>query len=183
MRCFIKKKKLKRSNRQAAKTATALFRAELESGQSSVEAAILLPSLLFVIGMMAQPACIFYTRSVMNAAAAEGVRVVATQSSRTSAAEIESFVKRRLRAVPNLSIFHEGGEDGWQVSVDANESEKLSSVEVKGKFKPLPLFGLFSVALVGEGNSEGELVAKAEEILRPEWVSGDYDSWVGAWGD
>lgn len=152
-------------------------------GQASVEAAILLPSLLFVIGMMTQPACIFYTRSVMAAAAAEGARVVSTQSSRTSAEEIESFVRRRLRAIPNLSIFHEGGEEGWEINVDTNESEKISSVEVKGKFKPLPLLGLFSAALVGPGKTEGELVVKAEESLRPEWLSGDYESWVSVWGE
>lgn len=53
-----------------------------ESGQSTVEAAVLLPVLFVVFGLLLQPAILLYNRCIMNAAAAEGCRLVATGSGR-----------------------------------------------------------------------------------------------------
>ena len=44
----------------------------------SVEAAVLLPVLLTLVALLAQPVCVLYTRSVMASAAGELVRLVAT---------------------------------------------------------------------------------------------------------
>ena len=41
-------------------------------GQASVEAALLVPVTLVLVALLAQPACVLYTRSVMAATAADG---------------------------------------------------------------------------------------------------------------
>lgn len=152
-----------------------------ESGQASVEAAILLPSLLFIIGLMAQPICIFYTRTVMNAAASEAARLVLTQSNHVSKDDIEAFILRRLKAIPPLSIFHEGGDEGWEVELGA--SGKLIEITLTSKIKPLPLFGIFGAALTGATDGVGTITVHAAEPLRPGWLSGNYEDWVQQWGD
>lgn len=152
-----------------------------ESGQASVEAAILLPSLLFIIGLMAQPICIFYTRTVMNAAASEGARLVLTQSNRVNKDDIDAFILRRLRAIPPVAIFHEGGDEGWEVEL--GESEKLIEITITSKIKPLPLFGIFSAALTGASGGLGTISVHVAEPLRPGWLSGGYEDWVEQWGD
>lgn len=76
-------------------------------GQMSVEAALLLPVALALIALLVQPACVLYTRSVMAATAGELARLSLTR--RGGEDELREFALRRLRAVPDLSIFHEGG--------------------------------------------------------------------------
>lgn len=152
-----------------------------EHGQASVEAAILLPSLLFIIGLMAQPICIFYTRTVMNAAASEAARLVLTQSNQVSKDDIDAFILRRLQAVPPLAIFHEGGDEGWQIAL--GESDQLIEITLTSKIKPLPLFGVFSIALTGATDGVGTIVVHVAEPLRPRWLSGSYEDWVGQWGN
>lgn len=144
-----------------------------------MEAALLLPSLLLVVGLMVQPICLFYTRAVMNAAASEGARLLLTKSTHTSEEEITSFLKRRLRAVPSLAIFHEGGEDGWDITYEIHES--LLSVGISSKVKPLPLFGFLSALLTGSSDGEGTIQVRVEESLRPHWVSGSYENWMEQW--
>ena len=77
------------------------------SGQSTVEAALLIPVTLTVVALLVQPACVLYTRSVMSATAHELARVVST--SRGSADEVRAYALRRLAAVPEAPLFHEGG--------------------------------------------------------------------------
>lgn len=70
-------------------------------GQATVEAALLIPALLISLLLLIQPGILLYTRMVMEGAAAEGCRVLATASSlEENTATVEDFVKRRLASVP-----------------------------------------------------------------------------------
>lgn len=147
-----------------------------KDGQSSVEAALLLPSLMVVVAILVQPACLLYTRSVMSSAAHEGVRMLATAA---SADDAVAFVKRRLAAVPEASLFHSGGAEDWSVEV-AQGSEV--SVAVSGHVRPLPLMGFICAAL-GDSDGEGVVVSvEAKGKAHQDWVEGSYSDWLGIWG-
>ena len=139
------------------------------SGQSTVEAALLIPVTLTVVALLVQPACVLYTRSVMSATAYELARVVST--GRGSADEVRAYALRRLAAVPEVPLFHEGGPDAGHVSVS-----------VEGRVRPLPILGAIVSAL---GTAEGGTVVVRVEVscdLRASWIGGSYDEWVGIWG-
>ena len=56
------------------------------------------------------------------------------------------------------------------------------SVSVSGEVKPLPVIGAFAQAM--GGTAEGgyvELKVDVSYQSRPEWLEGDYDSWIAAW--
>lgn len=58
----------------------------------------------------------------------------------------------------------------------------VSSVSVSGEVKPLPVIGAFAQAM--GGTAEGgyvELKVDVSYQSRPEWLEGDYDSWIAAW--
>lgn len=146
-------------------------------GQASVEAAILIPSLFFVVALLVQPACLLYTRSVMSASAAEAARLAAA-SSDTEA--VEAFVKRRLRAIPEVGVFHAGGEQDWSVSVEG-AGKGTAKVRVSGHARPLPLMAAISAALLGSDSSGVVLEAESEVMARASWAEGSYADWVGVW--
>ena len=153
---------------------------EERSGQMSVEAALLLPVALTLIALLVQPACVLYTRAVMAATAGELVRLAVT--SRGSDEDLRSFALRRLSAVPDLEIFHEGGAAGWDVEVTGPDEGGEVSVALEGRVRPLPLFGTLVSVL---GTSSGDLVVVRVETagdLRADWIGGDYGDWVGMWG-
>ena len=55
-------------------------------------------------------------------------------------------------------------------------------MSVSGEVKPLPVIGAF--AQVMGGTAEGgyvELKVDVSYQSRPEWLEGDYDSWIAAW--
>lgn len=58
----------------------------------------------------------------------------------------------------------------------------VSSVSVAGEVKPLPVIGAFVQAMgsAGEGGYV-ELKVDVSYRSRPEWLEGDYDSWIAAW--
>ena len=92
-----------------------MTRARDDAGQMSVEAALLLPVVLTLLALLVQPVCVLYTRTLMASTAGELARLAAT--SRGSEDDLRSFALRRLAAVPDLAIFHEGGTRGWEVEV------------------------------------------------------------------
>ncbi len=151
-----------------------------ESGQATVELALVLPCALLVIALLLQPLCLFYTRMVMAHTASQAARVLATKKSSTSNDALRAYCLRRLRAIPNLEIFHEGGEGGWEVSFEGSEADHRVCVTVKGFARPLPLLGLVSALLASDGQSI-DLQVQAQETLRPTWLEGSYDSWVSIW--
>lgn len=150
------------------------------SGQSTVEAALLIPVTLTIVALLVQPACVLYTRSVMSATAHELARVVST--SRGSADEVRAYALRRLAAVPEAPLFHEGGLDAWEVVAEGPDDAGRVSVSVEGRVRPLPLLGAIVSAL---GTAEGDAVVVRVEAscdLQASWIGGSYDEWVGMWG-
>lgn len=67
----------------------------------------MLPTFLALILLALQPVCLLYTRAVMESAAAETARLMTTTTAEDD--DLKEFARRRLAAVPNVSIFHAGG--------------------------------------------------------------------------
>lgn len=155
-----------------------------EEGQATIEAALLLPVVMMCIALLVQPGCILYTRAVMEAAAAEACRLVATTPSTvgTSVRAYEAYVLRRLRAVPAVDIFHCGGHEGWNVLMDGSTSSHQASVIIETKVRPLPLLGVLP-ALLGSLDGDGRLTLRTEVVTttRPGWLEGGYSEWSTIW--
>ena len=149
--------------------------------QSTVEAAFLLPTFLTLILLALQPVCLLYTRAVMESAAAETARLMTTTTVEDDD-DLKEFTRRRLAAVPNVSIFHAGGPLSWDIELGRAGAGGVSSVSVAGEVKPLPVIGAFVQAMgsAGEGGYV-ELKVDVSYRSRPEWLEGDYDSWIAAW--
>lgn len=146
----------------------------------SVEAALLLPVVLTLLALLVQPACVLYARSVMASTAGELVRLSVT--SREAGEGLRAFALRRLAAVPDLSVFHEGGPSSWAVEVTGPDERGEVTATVSGRVRPLPLLGaLVSPLGTWEGDS---LVVRVEASgdMRADWIEGGYDAWVGIWG-
>ena len=146
----------------------------------SVEAAVLLPTVLVLIALLVQPACVLYTRSVMASTAAELTRLAAT--SRGSDEDLRAYALRRLSAVPDVSVFHEGGPGAWEVSATGPGDEGEVTASVTGRVRPLPLLGFIVAAL---GTSSGGVVELRVEVtreVRASWIGGDYAEWIEVWG-
>ena len=149
------------------------------SGQSTVEAALLLPTVCVVLALLLQPACLFYTRTVMQHAACLAARAALTTSEGEDA--VREMALRRLAAVPEIAPFHVGGRQGWQVEVEGMGTGRVS-VSVRGHARPLPLVGA-ALALASGSDAEGVVLeVSVTEELRPEWLEGRYDDWVSMWG-
>lgn len=148
-------------------------------GQASVEAAALLPTIMIVMVMLLQPVCLLYTRSVMRSAAAQTARVVATASP-GSEQECKEYALRRLQAIPNVAIFHEGSPNDWDIQIDGLGETEVC-VEISGSVKPLPVIGGLAVALGSYNHGTIQLDVEVTERVRPEWLEGSYEDWVGAW--
>ena len=143
-------------------------------------AAFLLPTFLTLILFALQPVCLLYTRAVMESAAAETARLMITTTAEDD--DLKEFTRRRLAAVPNVSIFHAGGPLSWDIELSRADAGGVSSVSVSGEVKPLPVIGAFAQAM--GGTAEGgyvELKVDVSYQSRPEWLEGDYDSWIAAW--
>ncbi len=142
---------------------------------------MLIPTVMLLLGLLTQPACLLYTRMVMRSAASECARVLATAEGSDERAAKE-FVLRRLQAVPEVSIFHVGGRDDWDITLDYAQGAQTVSVSVEGRLRPLPLLGISARAL---GRSEGNLVVvdvSVTERVRPAWLGGSYAEWQSMWG-
>lgn len=77
------------------------MRRTCESGQATVEAAFLLPVLFVWLLLLMQPGILLYDRLVMQAAASEGCRLLATKTAAAGdmAESCEAFVR-------HLSLIH-----------------------------------------------------------------------------
>lgn len=147
-----------------------------------MEAALLLPSFLFVLLLALQPVCMLYTRAVMEGAAAETARLMVTGSD-GSAEAYRAFALRRLAAVPNLALFHEGGPLAWNIELSAASSGAGKvRVEIEGAVKPLPVLGAFA-GLWGERSGQGDVLVRVEVSYegRPSWLEGSYETWIASW--
>lgn len=150
-----------------------------EAGQGTVEAALLLPVVMVVLALLAQPACLLYTRAVMWEAAGEAARVASTAGDMDVC---EDYARRRLRAVPEVSPFHVGGTEDWQVSASRSSDGRDVEVAIAGHARPLPLLGNLLGVMAEHDGSGIVLRARVRERIRPDWLEGSYATWMEMWG-
>ena len=74
-------------------------------GQTTVEAAYLIPLLFLLFLLLCQPIILLYNHMIMNGAAAEGCRLLATRTSVGSYSDdkYEGYIKRQQRQLEELS--------------------------------------------------------------------------------
>ena len=118
----------------------------------------------------------------MFVAAGEGVRVCATAPAGSREELVASYVRRRLAAVPDIPVFHEGGRDGWEVTSELSEDGRQATVSVKGHVRPLPLLGASLNALLPHDEEGPVLEVRVCGQVRPEWLEGSLDEWISQWG-
>ncbi|WP_455138136.1 pilus assembly protein [Thermophilibacter sp.] len=145
----------------------------------SVEAAVLLPVALTLVALLVQPVCVLYTRAVMASTAGELARLAAT--SRGDEHDLRAFALRRLAAVPEVSVFHVGGADGWDVEVEGPGEEGVVTVALAGRVRPLPVLGVLASALGEVEGNDVVLRVETSASVRADWIGGSYGDWVGIW--
>ncbi|MBQ6585602.1 MAG: pilus assembly protein [Coriobacteriales bacterium] len=158
-----------------------------ESGQSTVEAAVFLPVFLVLIMLLCQPAILLYDRVVMENAAAEGCRLLATRSTAAdggyAAQKYEGYVLRRLGSIPPIDAFHVHGDAcSYEIVLEGNENSGQVSVRISNKLRPLPLLGFIPRAL-GACDQDGLITLEVEVSMpsQPGWVEGSPNEWRKVW--
>ena len=150
-----------------------------QRGQATVEAALLLPALMLVFALLLQPVCLCYSRAIMRAAAAETARAAAT-AYQGDVSGCEEYARRRLRAVPDVPLFHVGGSGDWKVSIERGDTHV--DVRIVGHARPLPLMGALASAAWKRDAAGIVLEVELSVDSRPRWLGGDYDAWQTMWG-
>jgi hypothetical protein len=149
-------------------------------GQGTVEAAFLIPILFLLMLMLCQPMILLYNRVVMENAANEGCRLLATKTNQGTYSEekYEGYIKRRLAAIPPIDIFHvRTDERSWEIEQTGDETSATVAVRIINKVRPLPLIG-WGTELLGMCDKRGYLTQEVEAVglSQPKWV---WDSGVG----
>ena len=154
-----------------------------QRGQATVEAAFLMPVILLAMLLLAQPAIILYDRAVMEAAAAEGCRMLETLAPGDEDAA-RAAVERRLDAIPDAPIFHSGG---WTIELSGGEGQEYASVRIEHALEPLPLMGagMGFLGLTGPGGLFIHDAFRQTEVVDA-WVvesrlGADAEAWIGRW--
>lgn len=157
-----------------------------------MEAAFALPVLMMLVLMLIQPGIVLYDRMVMQAAAAEGCRLLATSTDSLGSMDeaCEAFIRHRLGSVPQQDCFHmHEGANGcsWRISLSGDESSQTVEVGISNELKPLPLLDA-AAALLGLVNENGNLVVEvsASAPAQPGWAQEAFSSkapedLVGSW--
>lgn len=163
------------------------FRAD--KGQSSVEAALLIPVLFVTLLALLQPGIILYDRMVMESAAAEGCRLLATKSDDAGMTDerCTALVKRHLGAIPQQDLFHvHGAACSYEIELSGDEHANRCSVTIRNQVKLLPLFDVAG-ALLGMADEAGRMGIEVTRSAptQPAWAAQganglDPDAWVTA---
>ena len=158
------------------------------NGQTTVEAAYLIPILLLLVLLLIQPMILLYNRMVMENAAAEGCRLLVTATSvgNYSDEKYEGYIQRRLAAIPPVDIFHvhEGGCT-WVITMEGDELSPTVSVTIENQVRPLPIIGL-GARVLGMTNANNYFEQKVIVSMptQPNWVvaaGNDPTGWVSAY--
>lgn len=144
-------------------------------GQASVEAAILIPIFFILLLILIQPGILLYNRMVMQSAAAEGCRLLATRTGVVGSTEeqCEKYILRRLGSIPPQDNFHVHNEGcSWEISLQGNETSMTVSVSITNTIRPLPLLGGLG-QLLGFVDASGLVTQSVtvETSSQPDWVS------------
>ena len=162
---------------------TAWNAAASDRGQSTVEASFALPIVLVLVLLLVQPGIILYDRIVMEAAAAEGCRLLATSS---DSGAVEDFLRRRLSAVPEQDLFHVHGSGcTWRIELEGGEGSAQVGVTIRNEVRPVPLIdaALRALGLANE-NGNMEIEVRASQPTQPDWAAMAGISpaeWVNTW--
>ncbi len=161
-----------------------------DAGQATVEAAFLIPVVFCVLLMLIQPGMILYDRVVMNAAASDACRLLATKTDASGdmSGAVDAFVRHRLGAIPPVDCFHVHASGcSWDIQVEGNECSDQVRVVITNKVKPLPLFDV-AASLLSLTDDGGTLSVKVEASrqTQPGWVAStdagrNPQGWIGAW--
>lgn len=156
------------------------------AGQTSVEAAFLIPVLLVLLLLLTQPIILLCNSMVMENAAAEGCRLLATATTQGtySQEKQESYVKRRLASIPPVDIFHVHASNcSWDITLEGDEHSNEVSVRIVNQVKPLPLLG-WGADFLGLTNENNCLVQEVCVTMptQPVWIAesggNDPEGWV-----
>lgn len=148
------------------------FRKLSIEAQATVEGAFLIPVILLMLMLLIQPGILLYDRMVMQAAASEGCRLVATKPSSDSTDAYKGYVIRRLGSVPQQENFHvHEGNCTWVVTFEGDELSSQVSVSIENQVKPLPFFD-FGAQVLGLLNGSGNFTQKVSVSLtsKSPWV-------------
>lgn len=159
-------------------------------GQATVEAALCIPVMFVMLLLLVQPGILLYDRMVMQAAAAEGCRLLATKTDALGdmKGSCEAFVRHRLAAIPPHDSFHvhEGGCT-WDIQFEGDEGAEVVRVTISTEVRLLPLLDAGAV-LLGAASDRGTIRMETSVALptQPAWVEGapegrDPAGWVGSW--
>lgn len=161
-----------------------------DSGQGTVEAAVVIPILFILMLLLLQPGIVLYDRIVMGGAAAEACRLMATKTDAAGSMRdsCEAFVRHRLSAVPQHDCFHvHGSRCSWDIKLAGDESSESVTVTIANELRPLPLFDA-GAKLLGLVNGDGNLRIEESATMpvQPGWASSSEhglvpSSWIGAW--
>lgn len=133
------------------------------SGQATVEAAVAIPVAFLLLLLLVQPAIVLYDRTIMENAAAEACRLLATCQGDQSV--VEDYVRRRLSAVPQAEIFHKHDAGcSWEIELEGGPHSAEVRVRLATKLQPLPLLGQVA-QLVGAGEADGCWKIEVEEAM------------------
>lgn len=159
-------------------------------GQATVEGAFVIPVIFLLLLLLVQPGIVLYDRLVMQAAAAEGCRMLATRSSVSGAGPgaYEEAIRRHLGAIPQQENFHRH-KDGcsWRIELEGDEESEQVTVRITGSMRMLPLLDMGGVLLgLGDGSGNIEVRAEATAAAQDGWVAGSEfglspSEWVGKW--
>ena len=159
-------------------------------GQSTVEGAFTIPLIFLLLLLLLQPGILLYDRLVMQAAAAEGCRMLTTRSHASGADGYvyEEAIRRHLGAIPQQENFHRH-RDGcsWRIELAGDEYSEEVRVKISGSVRMLPLLDLGGRLLgMGDGQGNLELSVEASAPTHDAWVGEselglDPGGWVDAW--
>lgn len=152
-----------------------------------MEAAFALPVLMVVLLLLVQPVILLYDRIVMEGAATEACRLLAT-TAQTERSTVEAFLRRRLSAVPEQDLFHRHS-DGctWTIELEGCETTPSVTVFLGNEVRPVPLIDA-GATLLGLTNAKGNLELSVEVTLptQPQWANAVEGGlrprgWVSRW--
>ena len=115
-----------------------------EKGQATIEAAVVLPLLIFLIIALIQPVVILYDHMVMSSAASEACRLLATKTASSAVSDVayEEVIKRKLSSIPPIPLFHiHEGSCSWEIQTSGDEHSGEVSVRISNKVRLMPLIG------------------------------------------
>ena len=145
-----------------------------EKGQATVEAAFLIPIIFVLLLLLIQPAILLYNHMVMQGAASEACRLLATKTDAAGASKekYEGFILRRLGSIPSQDNFHiHRGGCSWEIEISGDETSETVKVSITNQVKLLPLFDeMGSLFRLYGASGAFEQKVEIDMPTQPSWV-------------